>query len=354
MTAQDTKKHDRVTFSHVSPDELRFDPANPRFAAGGHAKSQEHIQKLLEEEPHLALGLVDSFLENGFIPYEPLVVRRDGRHYIVVEGNRRLAAIRHILANPDKYAKRSTQIEQLKEIPVLVFPQLGGDSDQKQQRIYLGVRHLFGFRDWPAESKARFLDSQIRQKPDLERLRRELNIKRAEIRRYLIPYRLRKGAQALWDPYAEQDFWVLGEALNRGGIKEYIELDIDSATLQIRSFAHPKLKNVLEYIYGVPEGSRRASKRIGETRDLSKLSKVLQSKRAAAMLERGRSLEEALLFIETAGQSVSRLERSLRELRVLLKNVLSKQIKDADSRENLLKKFDAFDQAAREFIKHAK
>lgn len=339
-----------VTFKYVSPDDLRFDPTNPRFASSALNKRQEQIQQMLENEPHLAKELVDSFLENGFIDYEPLTVREEGDHYVVVEGNRRLAAVRHILANRADCESRSKKIDDLLRIPVLVFPHTTEENVEKEQRVYLGVRHLFGFREWPAESKARFLDARIKNEADLQRTLRELNIKRSVIRRYLIPLRLRKEARDLWKPYQDQDFWVLGEALNRGGIKEYIGLDVDSKSLRIKEFDKKKLKNLLSYIYGIPEDG----KRIRETRDVSLLGRVLESKAAAAELERGRSLLEASLFIESTEESVKRLKRLTSELRLLLKKVLAKQPKYRSAVDPVIKRFNLFDKAAKEFIAHAK
>jgi len=344
---------EKVTFGYVKQDDLRFDPTNPRFAAGGRSKSPEQIQALLEREPHLALELVDSFLENGFIAYEPLVVRRENGHYVVVEGNRRLAAIRHILANRTKYEKRSREVDDLQEVPVLVFPEATDAAERDEERVYLGVRHLFGFRDWPAESKARFLDAQIKGKADVDRTMRELNIKRADIKRYVVPFRLRKSARELWKPYEDQDFWVLGEGLNRGGIQEYIELDVDRSSLQVRGFDPPKLKNLFGYIYGVPADGKRIGKCIRETRDLSTLAKVLESKAAANELERGRSLEEASLFIETGEESIRRLQRVLGELRVLLKRILAKQTRKPTTIAPVIRSFGIFEQAAKKFIKDA-
>jgi len=97
--------------------------------------------------------VVDSFLENGFIDYEPLVVRRKDGHYVVVEGNRRLASIRHIRQNRDRYLNRSSRLDDLESIPVLIFPEQPDAQDVKEQRVYLGVRHLFGFREWPSDAK---------------------------------------------------------------------------------------------------------------------------------------------------------------------------------------------------------
>jgi hypothetical protein len=343
----------RPEFTYVSPERLRFDPTNPRFGGLARDKSQDEIQVLLEREPHFARELVDSFLENGFIDYEPLVVRRDGDNFVVVEGNRRLAAVRHILANRSDYEKKSTRIDDLLQIPVLVFPEAAGTQEEKEQRVYLGVRHLFGFREWPAESKARFLDANIRSSADLARTMRELNIKKGEIQRYLVPYRLRKEAKALWEPYRNQDFWVLGEGLNRTGIKEYVELDVDSGALDVEGFNEKRLKNLLHFIYGVPEGGKLVDRRIRETRDLSTLARVLQSKRATTALEKGGSLEEASLFIDSPEESLGRLRRLVSELKVLLKGVLTRSRKQ-EGVKTVLSRFGAFEESVKKFMKNAK
>src|SRR4029077_12802078 len=80
-------------YGKVKVDTLRFDPENPRLGGEAVGKNQEQIRKYLEGEPHYALDLVGSIVENGFLPYEPLIVREDNGKYFVIEGNRRLAAV---------------------------------------------------------------------------------------------------------------------------------------------------------------------------------------------------------------------------------------------------------------------
>lgn len=338
------------TFTHVRPDDLRFDPSNPRFAGAGQGKSQEQIQKLLEETPHLAIDLVPSLLENGFIQYEPLVTRREGNEYVVVEGNRRLAAVRHIRSNAALYDP--VQVARLDRIPVLVFPETEGAAQktaEAQQRIYLGVRHLFGFREWPPESKARFLDQQIKGAADLKRLERELNIKRTEFRRYVVPYRLRRKAKDSWTPYKDQEFWVLGEGLNREGIKEYIELEVDAKSLQVRGFKPDKLEKLLEFIYGKPDGE---GARITDTRQLSRLASVLQSKDATQALERGRPLDEAYLLVESTETSLGTLEKLVRQVEVLLRR-MAKRRPPVPGAARLVERFQTFRGAVKKFLSDA-
>jgi len=346
MPSAAAKQQSDVTFDRVKPDDLRFDPANPRFATGGSGLSQPAIQALLEKEPHLALELVPSFLENGFIDYEPLVVRSSGKHYRVVEGNRRLAAIKHILSKEAEFAKTSSKIDDLKSIPVLIFPDAPEAQGAQEQRVYLGVRHLFGFREWPPESKARYLDAHIKTGEDLQRLTRELNIKRQDIQRYLVPFRLRKAAAQLWQDHRDQDFWVLGEGLNRTGIKTYIALDVEQATLKVRGFDQKKLGNLLTFIYGTPS-KNRADRVVKETRQLSSLAKLLQDVQATAALEKGASLARASVLIESDDESRKRLRSLLQECRAVIE-----RFGHGSNTTEMRSAFKAFADAAIAFLKN--
>jgi hypothetical protein len=183
----------RARYATVDIGALRFDPENPRLGGAAKEKSQAAIQRYLQGEPHYALDLVGSILENGFLPYEPLIVREEAGEYFVIEGNRRLAAVLSIVSQPDKYPAET--VSRLQQIPVLIFPNSAEQGESEDVQRYLGVKHLFGFRDWPPISKAMFLDKRAHSKKDLSQVLRELNITRQEAARYLVPYRLTKAAK---------------------------------------------------------------------------------------------------------------------------------------------------------------
>jgi hypothetical protein len=293
--------------------ELRFDPENPRLGGAARHKSPEQIQKYLEGPPNYALDLVGSMVENGFLPYEPLVVRRVKDNYVVIEGNRRLAAVQSILsATPGKYSAAVTK--RLAKIPVLVFPNGTDQGDSEEVLRYLGVKHLFGFRDWPPLSKAMFLDKRMSSKKDLAQVLKELNIKKQEASRYLIPYRLTKVAKAIFRKVDTEDFWSLAESFGRAKIKAYIQLDVDRRTMRIKTFDPVKLRHLTKFLYG-------KKRRVTDTRQLSALSRVLGSKEAARRLEQGAALDVALLYVEpkqeTLGQLVNQLERLFDRIRML-------------------------------------
>ena len=336
-------------FKLVDVGKILFDADNPRLLGDdltATGRAQEALQKRLMEEPHLAFLLIDSFVENGFISYEPLVVRKGQTGYIVIEGNRRLAAVKHIVANRSEY--RETVVARLETIPVLIFPQ-GDHRGQKEASTYLGVRHLVGYREWPPEAKARYLDNHVKSKYDLSRLEREIAMKRADVRRYLIPYRVKKEAARIIEEFRskeDQAFWMLGEALQRTGIREYIRLVVDPDNLTITRLDKARFQNLMEFLYGSTVETRQgrsktiSSARITETRQISRLAKVLANSRASKRLEDGRTLEEAELYLsrrdDTLDGLISDLEITLQ--RVIALTPTSKHLRRIDRLLNSFKK----------------
>lgn len=306
----------------LSPDILQFDPENPRFAGTLVDKSQADIQKAIFGPPHYASELVDSLLENGFIEYEPLIVRREGDHYLVVEGNRRLAAVKEIRSNFAKYEHRKSDLDL---VPVLVFPDIKNDAiQQSQMRVYLGVRHMLGFREWPPIAKAQFLEREIKRVGSLDQTIKEVRISKQQARRFLLPYRLLTSAN--FSLPGNEDFWVLGEALGRTGVKKYLQLDIDSNTLHINKYNKTNLKVLLDDLYGPREASTKQrninEKKVHDTRDLSTYASILSSDKAASVLHSGKSLREAEIYIDTREESRNKLTKLVKELGLLLRKVM--------------------------------
>lgn len=305
----------RPAYKPVRTNLLDFDATNPRFGGGTDKLSQEELQRLLEKAPHYARELVPSLVENGFIAYEPIVVKKQDGRYVVIEGNRRLAAVRYILNDQSTHQEIRSRF---RRIPALVFPSTAAEGTQDDAiRMYLGVHHLFGFREWPPESKAKFLDQNIRTKKDLQKISREIGIQVGEFERYLIPYRLRKHAHKSMGSVALKDFWTLAEAMNRIDIKEYVKLEADNKTLEIKNYDPKKLKFLLGFLYGT-DGIQ---KRIKETRQIKFLAKVLGSKKASEALERGSSLEDAQLYVQpkqkTSADLADKLENLLKRIQKL-------------------------------------
>lgn len=311
----------RATLDYLDVGQLDFDPTNPRFGTTLETKSQDEIQKLLTEAPYYALELVDSLLKNGYIDYEPLVVRKNGDRYVVIEGNRRLAAIKEILANPQKH---SGNTEDLKSVPALIFPDRPDQQQSGEMRIYLGVRHLIGFREWPPISKAAFLHRLSGEAGGLDRVLQELRITKNNAKRLLLPFRLLEKAKIPIPK--DEDFWTLGEAMTRSGVKDFLKLEHDSS-LQITSYNKTKLNHLLDFLYGkkTSKGERdRKTSIVSETRELSRFARTIVSETAYQALLDGESLAEAEIYVDTSQESRERLEKVVRELSRVIKKVVGK------------------------------
>ena len=340
-------KQSKADLEYVSPDLMDFDPDNPRFGGQFGTRKPHEIQALLMGEPYFASELVDSLLENGFIDYEPLVVRRNGARYTVVEGNRRLAAIKEIRANLAKYVGRKSDLDR---IPVLVFPEKPDAQQQNEMRVYLGVRHLLGIREWPPLSKAQYLERESKAS-SLDQVLKETRLTKSQARRFLVPFRLLNNATVKL-PKGD-DFWVVGEALQRAGIKKFLQLEIDPDTLQIVTYNKKNLAVLLDDLYGpkAKDGVRDpAGKVVNDTRDLSRLSKVLASEKATAALRSGKTLDEAEIYVDTRDESVKRLVKVTKELGVLVKKLTPGR--GASSAE-FAAAFKEFDSAVKLFISKA-
>lgn len=145
----------------VSYKELRLDSNNPRLPEEYIGKSQSELMHLFHKDYDLD-ELAASFLENGFFEAEALIIQ-DGT---VIEGNRRLAALKYLLHDVDaqdadlpKYQTEETvsssRLSELELLPVYIA---SADVDLNS---YLGFHHINGPLQWSASSKARYITRRV-------------------------------------------------------------------------------------------------------------------------------------------------------------------------------------------------
>lgn len=150
---------------------LSFDPLNPRFTPDknpGSTTDSAVIAHMVRSAD--VAELVDSISASGYIDIEPLIVIGENDALVVLEGNRRLAAIR-IINNPD-----------LAKLAKIVVPEITEDhrASTKKVSVYrvarredardlIGFKHINGPQPWDALAKARFAAQWF----DAERERKE-------------------------------------------------------------------------------------------------------------------------------------------------------------------------------------
>jgi len=145
----------KIKTIEVSADKLILDPNNPRFARhfdqlidDSKAENVENttFEKMLEGFD--VKSLADNIHKNGFLGFDRLFVRSYKDKFIVVEGNRRISAIKLLLMN-EKKGERGTEIsaeikETFKALPAIDVSNL---TDKEIQRM-LGLRHFDSVQDW--------------------------------------------------------------------------------------------------------------------------------------------------------------------------------------------------------------
>src|SRR4051812_2159917 len=73
--------------------ELYFDPRNPRLPEAAQSMTQEELLTYIAKE-YQPIEIARSIAAHGYFLSEPLIVVLENGLYMVVEGNRRLAALR--------------------------------------------------------------------------------------------------------------------------------------------------------------------------------------------------------------------------------------------------------------------
>jgi hypothetical protein len=147
----------------VSLHSLYLDPNNPRFAdlqdrpqpVAPDRITEQGVQdkalKRILDERFEVTQLKDSIRTIGFLTVDRLVVTQLGdNRYVVIEGNRRLAAIKSLLEDhKNGEAELSEAVKtSLREISVLAIDEPEPVQRERLARVLQGVRHLSGIRPW--------------------------------------------------------------------------------------------------------------------------------------------------------------------------------------------------------------
>ena len=329
-------------------DKLDFDPQNPRFSRyfANDPQPEDHIvERMIKNE--IVQELMGSIAEQGYFSGEPLLVAKNGKRYIVVEGNRRLAAVKLLRGD---IASVLPSIKQLREtakhippenIPCIVFP------ERKDILRYLGYRHITGAKRWESLSKARYLE-ELRQTffadlpldEQLKSIAQEIGSKPhygAQMLTGLTVFERARdtkfyGLQRVSED--DVDFGVLTTALSRTAIAQYIGLenprDIEASQLNLTH-----AKDLFAWMFAQNEQGNTV---LGESRNLSKLAAIVANDSAIEELKQSRDLDRAFLFSD--GQTAA-FGKVLRDAEKKLRDVynLTSEINDfTDEHEQQIQK----------------
>jgi hypothetical protein len=304
-----------IEYKRVS--QLLLDNENPRLPENAASMTQTELLDLMERDFDL-VSIGKSMSDNGFFVEEPLIVipKEGEEKFIVIEGNRRLAALK-LLTEPElrqrsrfkaaweELAKASKY--SLTKIPVIVH------QNRDDLTAILGFRHISGIMKWDPRSKARYIHDLIEKrgpKAHFKEIARELGSRPASIRDNYVAYRAYIQASERFGidtSNLEENFSVFYRALGNAIIQTYIGLNKKSEIPSRSRYPVPEkkaeaLKEIIEFVHGTSEKPPV----ITDSRQLSKLGEILSSPEALKTLRIGRNLNEA--YALTGGEEKSLVE----------------------------------------------
>ncbi|MEI7870107.1 MAG: ParB N-terminal domain-containing protein [Candidatus Methylumidiphilus sp.] len=316
---------------------LDFDPDNPRFYRMKDAHDiQAIIEKMLDVEN--LPDLMRSIGQNGYFASEPLVVIKAlGENYTVVEGNRRLAAVKLLNKELLPPKRRTNSIAEIMagvivtppiKLPCLVF------ASQREILQGLGYRHITGIQDWDSLSKAKYLvelrDALYSQLPRVEQLRSMANsigsslASVAQLLTGLALYEKAENCGFFGLPINATDigFSYITTALNYRTICAWLGLE-SRTDMDMLNLNEENLRHMFAWMFSKDQQGWTI---LGETRNLRVMAAVVASPEAIkALIDTGR-LDEAYLYTEG---SQAALEQAMGEadqkLRVVWNMLLRKQ-----------------------------
>ena len=297
---------------YASIKDLYLDPLNPRLGRNntGPAVSQEKILGLMQDWTLDELAV--SFLESGFWPQEALLVVAEPLYgkerLVVIEGNRRLAALKYLKRAVDKTPASRKWAEVASSAPPpddlferVPFVQVGGRSEIE---AFLGFRHVTGIKEWRPAEKAEYIARLIEQSHlSYDEVRRKIDSKTPTVRQHYISYRLllqMEDQDEISTTHVEEKFSVLYLSLRTAGVQKFLDIDIqaepDAAKRPVPKARLEALKNFALWLFG--DAKREAL--FTDSRKVDDFGRILESKKAIDYLERSQRPNFDVAF-RTAG-----------------------------------------------------
>lgn len=289
-------------FEHVETDSLCFDNRNPRLAEYGvdESLSEERILEILWTAMDIQ-ELVQSIHANGFFEHEALIVATENGRDIVIEGNRRLAAVK-VLRNPELVEQNGWQVprlsaaerKKLDSLPVM-------RASRKDSWRYLGFKHVNGPAKWGSYAKAVYIAHVHRQyKIPLTAIAEQIGDRHRTVQRLFRGLMVLEQAERakVFDRedrfYKHLSFSHLYTGLDYDGIASFLGVAAkeDESVDPVPKAKYRALGEICLWMYG----SRREKKEPvvrSQNPDLRQLNAVVSNREAVEALRAGSPLEKA-------------------------------------------------------------
>jgi len=315
-------------YKTINYKNLILDKNNLRLPKSLHHNSQNKIINYLLLHA-VTLALMQSIGENDFFLGAQLwVVESENTKYKVVEGNRRLAAVKllndyTIASVKKKIVKRVFDEKKFTptDIPCLVFDQ------EDDIRKYLGFHHIAGIKSWTISEKANFL-SQLRKTQfkktsfteACRSLAKIIGAKKDYVERLLVAYEIyeiveNEGFYNIQE-LNDTSFYVgyISDSLNKANIVKFLGIKLNSEN-PVKNINETNLKELIHWFFEKNDQNQTRLK--GKSDDFKALNQVLEKITALKAFRDGTRLYKALELTEDTDDIFrNSVKRSLETLEV--------------------------------------
>lgn len=283
---------------NVKTAHLNLDPQNPRLREDQRGLPQAELLKVMQdwELEEIAASVV----ENRFWAHEALLVVREkltprakATSLVVVEGNRRLAAVRLLLAAhgggpaSPKWGDLASGLTKTAAKALEDLPTIEADS-RTDVDAFLGFRHVTGIKQWEPHEKAAFIAKLVDSGLSYRDVMRRIGSKTPIVRRNYIAFKLFGQLEDLEGVAAEKvrnKFSVLFLSLRSSGTQGYLGIDIDAEPQKASRPLQAKYRSKAVFARWL-FGDDRHEPLFTDSRHTDRFGEMLASKEATAYLER--------------------------------------------------------------------
>ena len=329
---------------------LVLDRRNPRLISTDQEASDEKIIAQLFKGEELS-ELLQSISANGYLDIEPLIVMKiDDSALIVLEGNRRLAAIRlfrepelaDCIFNKERIRITIPAIED-KNMKTLEKVSVYRVAERDEARSFIGFKHINGAAKWDSYAKGKFAADWYRSGDvTLEQIANRIGDRHDTIKRMVNAIFVLEQAEK-GDIFHISDrvnprfnFSHLYTALARAQYMEYLSLEAAWASFEptpnpVPNDRQKNLGEVLRWIYGSKEEEIPPVIQ-SQNPDIKRLGEVLLDAEGLNVLRTGNKLSEAHASIQPAED---RFSEGLLKARSIIREVVN-SLRGFDGRDTSL------------------
>ena len=318
-------------------DTFYLDAKNPRLGRfqSNRNPSQEEVLDLMRN--WVLDELAGSYLESGFWEHEALLVveeELDGKErLIVVEGNRRLAALIYLrrAINGNPISKKWGLLVENREVSGELFDRIPYIQVETRETIeaFRGFRHTSGIKQWYPLEKTRYIGRLIdEQNMTYKEVALKIGYYTSTIRHYYISYRLILQIEDSLDGFSFEDadsqFSVLYHSLRNGTVQEYLNIDSSADPHEAQTPVPKKRLDALAHFARWLFGTQKQPPIFIEPWRIDDYAKILESPEAVQYLENSErlNLDYALqLSVDNESKCVQLLREAAANIKLVMSGI---------------------------------